>query len=148
MSFFQGVVMNVADLDRSIDFYSEVFKFTLLARKDQLAAMNAPGNDRPQVIVLRAVSTTSSRRITGGGHVGLRALILEVDSQDELERIAAALDKRGTVMGRHGDDVAWTAVSGRDPDQIALVAGTSLTGEPIPIEAWEPLHMALYAFGE
>jgi catechol 2,3-dioxygenase-like lactoylglutathione lyase family enzyme len=148
MSFFQSVVMNVADLDRSIDFYSEVFKFTLIARKDQLAAMNATGNDRPQVIVLRAVSTTVARRIAGGGHVGIRALILEVDSQDELERVAAALDKRGTLMARHGDDATWTAVSGRDPDQIAVVAGTSLTGEPIKAEAWEPLHMALYAFGE
>jgi catechol 2,3-dioxygenase-like lactoylglutathione lyase family enzyme len=148
MSFFQSVVMNVADLDRSIDFYKEVFSFALIARKDQLAAMNAPGNDRPQVIVLRSVSATSSRRISGGGHVGIRALILEVDSQDELERVAAELDKRGTLMGRHGDDATWTAVSGRDPDQIALVAGTSLTDEPIRPEAWEPLHMALYAFGE
>ena len=51
---FQGVVMNVADLNRSIDFYREVLDFTVLSQKDQLAAVKAPGNDQPQVIVLRA----------------------------------------------------------------------------------------------
>jgi len=34
---FQGVVMNVADLDRSIDFYHEALDFTLVSRKEQLA---------------------------------------------------------------------------------------------------------------
>ena len=51
---FQGVVMNVTDLDRSIDFYCEVLGFTLLSQKEQLAAVNAPGSDRAQVLVLRA----------------------------------------------------------------------------------------------
>ena len=43
---FQGVVMNVADLNRSIDFYREVLGFTLLSQKEQLAAVSAPGSDR------------------------------------------------------------------------------------------------------
>jgi catechol 2,3-dioxygenase-like lactoylglutathione lyase family enzyme len=30
---FQGVVMNVADLNRSIDFYREVLGFTLLSQE-------------------------------------------------------------------------------------------------------------------
>ena len=50
---FQGVVMNVADLNRSIDFYREVLGFTVRSQEEQLAAMNAPGSDLPQVIVLR-----------------------------------------------------------------------------------------------
>ena len=37
----QGVVMNVADLDRSIDFYREVLGFTLLSQEEQLAALRA-----------------------------------------------------------------------------------------------------------
>ena len=38
---FQGVVSNVTDLERSIDFYCDVLGFTLLSRKEQLAAVNA-----------------------------------------------------------------------------------------------------------
>ncbi len=144
---FQSVVMNVDDLDRSIDFYREVFAFSLLSRKDQLAAMYAPGNDRAQVIVFRSVATSASRRV-GAGHIGIRALVMEVDTIEELEKIAAALDKRGCVVARHGEDAKWTSVFGRDPDQIALVVGTSLTSGPIEVEAWSALHDALYALGE
>ncbi len=144
---FQSVVMNVEDLDRSVEFYQEVFGFTLLSRKDQLAAVYAPQNDRAQVIVFRSIVTTGARRV-GGGHVGIRVLVMVVDTLDELERIAAALDKRGALVARPGDDSTWTAVSGRDPDQIALVVGTSLTTGPIELDAWSALHDALYALGE
>jgi catechol 2,3-dioxygenase-like lactoylglutathione lyase family enzyme len=145
---FQGVVLNIADLDRSIDFYRDVFSFTLLARKDQLASMYAAGNDRPQVIVLRSVGTTSAHRVIGAGHVGLRAVVLEIDTVDELERIAADLEQRGGLVARHGDDVTWAAVFGRDPDHIAVIAGTSLTDGPINLDAWADLDDALYAAGE
>lgn len=145
---FQGVVLNVSDLDRSIDFYREVYAFTLLARKDQLAAIYAPGNDNPQVIVLRSVGTTSARRVIGAGHVGIRAVVLEVETVEELERIAAELDQRGCLGARHGDDATWTAVFGRDPDQIAVIAGTSLTDGPITLDAWADLNETLYSAGE
>jgi catechol 2,3-dioxygenase-like lactoylglutathione lyase family enzyme len=145
---FQGVVLNIADLDRSIDFYRDVYAFTLLARKDQLASMYAAGNDRPQVIVLRSVGTTSARRVIGAGHVGIRAVVLEIDTVDELERVAAALDERGCLVARHGDDATWAAVFGRDPDHIAVVAGTSLTDGPITLDAWADLDDTLYSAGE
>lgn len=145
---FQSVVMNVEDCDRSIDFYREVFDFTLLSRKDQLAAMSAPKSDRAQVIVFRAISTAAARRV-GAGHVGIRAVVMEVDTVDELERVAAALEKQGCLTARRGDDEGtWTAVFGRDPDQIALVVGTSLKNGPIEVEAWAALHESLYALGE
>lgn len=144
---FQSVVMNVEDCDRSIDFYREVFGFTLLARKDQLAAISAPESDRAQVIVFRSVVASAARRV-GGGHVGIRAIVMEVDTLDELDRIATALEKKGCLVARHGDDATWTAVFARDPDQIALVVGASLTSGPIEVEAWAALHDALYAVGE
>ena len=81
--YFQGVVMNVADLNRSIDFYREVLGFGVLSQEEQLAALSAPGSDHPQVIVLRAFGSSP---IGGARHVGLRAFILEADSIDQLER--------------------------------------------------------------
>ena len=55
---FQGVVMNVADLNRSIDFYREVLGFRVLSQNEQVAAMTAPECDHPQVIVLRAFGSS------------------------------------------------------------------------------------------
>jgi catechol 2,3-dioxygenase-like lactoylglutathione lyase family enzyme len=144
--YFQSIVMNVADIDRSLEFYSEVFGFKLLSRKDQLAAIHAP-NDRPQVIVLRALGTYSSR-VGGARHVGMRALVLEVESLDELERIASDMDRRQCLVARRGGDT-WKAAFGRDPDRIAVVAGCSLTPQQsITLEAWANLDVFLYGVGE
>ena len=114
---FQGVVMNVADLNRSIDFYREVLGFTLLSQQEQLAAVSAPGSDHPQVIVLRAFGSSP---LGGARHIGLRAFVLEVDSTDQLERIASDLDSRRLLVSRR-DHNEWTAVVGRDPDGVAVV---------------------------
>ena len=121
---FQGVVMNVADLHRSIDFYREVLGFTLLSQEEQLAAVSAPGSDLPQVIVLRAFGSSP---IAGARHMGLRAFILEVESADELERIASDLDSRKLLVSRR-DHREWTAVVGRDPDGVAVVVASHPAG--------------------
>ncbi len=142
---FLSVVINVADLERSIDFYRDVFGFTVLSRKDQLAAVYAAGSERPQVIVLRALGTTG--RVGGARHIGMRALVLEVDSIAELDRIAASLSDKGSFEGRHAGDT-WTGVYGRDPDHIAVVTCTSLTPGPLPLESWAELDESLYGLGE
>jgi catechol 2,3-dioxygenase len=139
---FQGVVMNVADLDRSIDFYREVFGFSLLSQKEQLAAIAGPGSDRPQVIVLRALGNSPAR---GARHIGLRAFILEVDTADRLERIVTNLDARKVPVSRrdHGD---WSAVVSRDPDEVAVVVAWVPGG--ITEEHWKTLDDFLYGIGE
>jgi catechol 2,3-dioxygenase-like lactoylglutathione lyase family enzyme len=143
--FFHSVVMNVADLDRSVDFYREIFGFSLVARRDQIAAMSAPDSERPQVIILRALET--SGRVGGARQIGMRALLLEVNSIDALEKISKALDQRGCLVGkREGAD--WTAVVGHDPDRIAVVANASLGPGPITVEGWKALDEVLYSLGE
>jgi catechol 2,3-dioxygenase-like lactoylglutathione lyase family enzyme len=145
--YFQSIVMNVADLDRSIEFYGEVFGFELLARQDQLAAVHAPGSERPQVIVMRSLGTSSSR-VGGAGHVGMRAFVLDCGSLDELERIAAELDRRQSLVLRR-DGGSWTAALGRDPDRTTVVAGCSLDPEKsITLESWAQLDEFLYGVAE
>ena len=145
--YFQSIVMNVADLDRSLEFYGEVFGFKLLARQDQLAAIHAPESERPQVIVLRSL-VTSSPRVGGAGHVGMRALVLDCGSVDELERIATELDRRHSLVTRRDGDT-WTAAFGRDPDRTAVVAGCSLTPDrPMTLAAWAQLDEFLYGVAE
>jgi len=141
---FQGVVINVADLSRSIDFYREVLDFTLLSQKDQLAAVRAPGNDEPQVIVLREFG---SGRIGGARHIGVRAFMVEVESADQQERIARELDTRKLLVGRR-DHHEWTAVVGRDPDEVAVVVTWQPGGGRITEESWKTLDDFLYGIGE
>lgn len=141
----QTVVMNVGDLDTSVTFYRDVLGFTELAMKDQLAAVYAAGNDHPQVIVFREITT--SGRLEGARHLGMRALVLEVDSTKELDRIAAAMEERGLLISRREGDV-WLAAFGRDPDGTAVAASTSKDGTPITLQAWADLDEALYGIGE
>lgn len=143
---FQGIVMNVSNLDRSIEFYRDVFGFTVLSRRDQLAAVSAAGSERAQVIVLRAFGT--SGRGVGARHIGIRVLVLEVDSVTELEGIEQALNRREAFVRRLTDDVTWMAVVGNDPDRITVVAGSSLGVGPITNEGWAALDESLYSLGE
>ena len=141
---FQGVVVNVAELQRSIDFYHEVLGFALLSQKEQLAAMSAPGNDVPQVIVLREFG---SGPVAGARHIGVRALVLEVDSDDQLERITSELDARKLFVGRR-DHPEWAAVVGRDPDGVAVVVARHADGGRITEDSWRTLDDFLYGIGE
>ena len=141
---FQGVVMNVADLNRSIDFYRQVFDFTVLSQNEQLATLGAPETDHPQVIVFREFG---SDRIGGARHTGVRAFVLEVEPADRLEHIASELGSRGLLVGwRHHSD--WTAVVGRDPDGVAVVVARHGEGGRITEDSWRTLDDFLYGIGE
>jgi catechol 2,3-dioxygenase-like lactoylglutathione lyase family enzyme len=138
--------MNVSDLDRSIEFYRDVFGFILLSRRDQLAAVSVADSQQPQVIVLRALGRTG--RSGGGRHIGMRALVVEVDSVTELDEIERALEQRRSLGPKLTDNANWKAVVGYDPDRIAVVAGTSLGTGPIALESWAALDESLYGLGE
>jgi len=141
---FQGVVVNVADLNRSVDFYREVLGFAVLSEKEQLAAVSTPGSDSTQVVVLRALG---SGRVEGTGHIGLQAFLLEVESDDQLETIASKLDSRRALVSRR-DRSEWTAVVGRDPDRVAVVVVWHRGGERITEDGWRTLDDFLYGIGE
>jgi catechol 2,3-dioxygenase-like lactoylglutathione lyase family enzyme len=139
---FHGVVINVADLDRSIDFYRQVLDFTLLSQEEQLAVVGASGDDRSQAIVLRAFGSSP---LAGAGHIGLRSFILETDSADQLERFASELETRKLLVSRR-EHPEWTAVVGRDPDGVAVVVTWHAGGNTE--DGWKVLDDFLYGIGE
>jgi catechol 2,3-dioxygenase-like lactoylglutathione lyase family enzyme len=112
-----GVVVNVTDLKRSIDFYCEVLGLTLLTQAEELAAVSTSGSDDGQVIVLREFGHSP---LEGGGHIGLRAFVMEAESSEQLERIASDLEARKLYVNRRVQS-DWTAVVGRDPDGVSVV---------------------------
>ncbi len=139
---FQGVVINVGELDRSIDFYREVFGFTVLSRKEQLVVLSCPESDRAQVLVLR---TLGNSPMPGARHIGIRAFILEVNSTDLLDTIAGKLESRKQLVSRR-DHKEWTAVVGRDPDEVAVVVSCVPGG--VTEDNWKELDDFLYGIGE
>lgn len=139
---FQGVVLNVADLNRSIDFYRDVLGFMVVSQEEQLAALSASGNDRNHVMVLREFG---SGPLAGARHIGLRAFTLEAESADQLERIASELDRRGRLVSRR-DHSEWTAVVGHDPDEVAFVLVLHRDSETA--DGWKVLDDFLYGVGE
>jgi len=141
---FMAVVMNVADLNRSIDFYREVLGFSVLSQEEQLAAMSAPGSDHSQVIVLRAFGSSP---IGGARHIGLRAFILEAESPDHLDQIASELDSRKLLVTRR-DHSEWTAVVARDPDGVSVVVAADPAGGRLGDDGWQTLDDFLYGIGE
>jgi catechol 2,3-dioxygenase-like lactoylglutathione lyase family enzyme len=141
---FQGVVMNVTDLSRSIDFYREVLDFAVISQSDQLAAVRPPGGDLTQVIVLRA---QGSSPVGGARHIGLRAFVLEVDSGGQLEEFASRLESRKLLVGRR-EHSEWTAVVGRDVDGVTFVLATHAGPGRISEDSWKSLDDFLYGVGE
>lgn len=141
---FEGVVINVADLNRSIDFYREVFGFRLRSQEEQLAVVGVSRSDSSQALVLRAFGSSP---IGGARHVGLRAFLLEAESSDQLERIASELDSRKLLVGRR-DHSEWTAVVGRDPDEVAVVLVWHPDGSRTTDDGWRMLDSFLYGIGE
>ena len=141
---FEGVVINVADLERSVGFYRDVLGFALLSQGEQLAAVSAPGAERTQVVVLRAFG---SGRVGGARHIGVRGFVLEVESADHLEGIASELDSRNLLVTRRAH-AEWSAVVGRDPDGVAVVVAWHPSGGQITENSWRTLDDFLYGIGE
>jgi catechol-2,3-dioxygenase len=137
-------VLNVSDLNRSIDFYREVLGFTMRTQEDQLAALSASKSDPNQVLVLRAIGTS---RLEGARHIGLRSFVLEAESLDHLEQIAGALESRKLLITRreHSD---WTAVVGRDLDGVSFVVSYQTDEEQSSGDGWKVLDDFLYGVGE
>jgi catechol-2,3-dioxygenase len=141
---FEGVVINVADLGRSIDFYRDVLGFTLRSQEEQLAVVSASESDPTQAMVLRAFGNSP---IGGARHIGLRAFLMEAESADQLARIAGELESRKLLVGRR-DHSEWTAVVGRDPDAITVVLVWHPDGKRTTDDGWRVLDDFLYGIGE
>jgi hypothetical protein len=140
----QSILLNVGDLDRSVDFYSDVFEFRTYVRETDVAALEVSGSDRRQVLVLRS---RGYFRHPGRAVIGPRLISFEAGTLDEVNLVEARLDARKGLVGRKRAN-GWEAVFGVDPDrnQVSIAAG--LSGHPIGDDDWMILDEAVYVVGE
>lgn len=138
----QAALLNVTDLQQSIDFYQDVFDLRLTSRDEEVAALMVLETNRRQVLLLRELRSGSHR--SGRHGVGLRMLSFEAGSPDELEAIDRKLTERNALVWRKETDT-YRGLMGIDPDRTEICAASSLTGDPISSEDWRKLDDAIYA---
>jgi catechol-2,3-dioxygenase len=112
-------VLYVRDADRSAAFYEDALGFTRLDMGGLTGAafMRAPGSTNDHDLGLFSIGDNAAPSAAGRATVGLYHLAWEVDTLDELERLATVLSERGALVGAsvHGPTKALYA---HDPDGI------------------------------
>jgi catechol-2,3-dioxygenase len=113
-------VLYVRDAHRSASWYEEVLGFRRLPIAEGLAGaafLQAPGSTNDHDLGLFSVGDAVADSPAGKTSVGLYHLAWEVDTLDELERLAGALTTAGALVGA-SDHGTTKSLYGKDPDGI------------------------------
>ena len=113
-------VLYVRDAKKSAAFYSDALGFRRLPMGpegwDGAIFMQAPGSTNDHDLGLFSVGDVGPSQ-AGRATVGLYHLAWEVDTLEELERLATALSARGALVGS-SDHGTTKSLYGKDPDGI------------------------------
>src|SRR3954454_14115714 len=113
-------VLYVRDAQRSADFYTEVLGFRRLSLAEGFKGavfLQAPGSTNDHDLGLFSIGDEASPSLAGRATVGLYPLAWEVDTLDELERLAGLLAERGALVGA-SDHGSTKSLYAKDPDGI------------------------------
>jgi catechol-2,3-dioxygenase len=109
-----AVVMFVRDLDRSVDFYTELLGLDVADRSTMAALLTNPGGAE---LVLRAMGDSAQRAL---GSIGVQYVVWSVASRDDLDRCERLLRERSAHRQTRTEDGA-IAVEGADPDDSPVL---------------------------
>jgi catechol-2,3-dioxygenase len=110
-------VLYVRDVERSVQFYRDVLDFRVKAQLPGAAFLQAAASQNDHDLGLFEVGAAAGASAAGRGTVGLYHLAWEVDTLDELERIAIRLQEAGALAGA-SDHGTTKALYAKDPDGI------------------------------
>jgi catechol-2,3-dioxygenase len=110
-------VLYVRDAHRAAEFYGEVLGFERLMEMPSAVFLRAPGSTNDHDLGLFAIGDTAGASEAGRRTVGLYHLAWEVDTLDELERLAGVLGERGALVGA-SDHGSTKALYAKDPDGL------------------------------
>jgi catechol-2,3-dioxygenase len=111
-------VLYVRDVDRSVAFYRDLLEFKVVNEIPGRAAfLQAPASTNDHDIGLFAIGMGADNSGAGHGSVGLYHIAWEVDTLDELERIAHRLADAGALVGA-SDHGTTKALYAKDPDGL------------------------------
>jgi catechol-2,3-dioxygenase len=110
-------VLYVRNAERSAVFYTEALGFRQVMAMPGAVFLQAAASTNDHDLGLFSIGDDAVASPAGRTAVGLYHLAWEVDTLDELERIAAELTSRSALVGA-SDHGATKALYGRDPDGI------------------------------
>jgi catechol-2,3-dioxygenase len=110
-------VLYVRDADKSAAFYTEVLGFKQVMAMPGAVFLQAAGSTNDHDLGLFTVGDGAGPSGAGRQTVGLYHLAWEVDTLDELERVAGVLSDRGALVGA-SDHSTTKALYAHDPDGI------------------------------
>jgi catechol-2,3-dioxygenase len=133
-------VLYVSDLERSVAFYEGALGFRRIPMTPDgftgAAFMQAPGSTNDHDLGLFAVGAHADPSGAGRSTVGLYHLAWEVDTLDELERLAAVLADNDALTGA-SDHGTTKSLYGRDPDGLEFEIAWIIPAEQLDDEARE-----------
>ena len=114
-------VLFVSDLKRSVAFYTDVLGFRMINmtpdRFKGAAFLQAPGSTNDHDLGLFEIGAGAGPSTAGRNTVGLYHLAWELDTLDELERLAVKLSEAGALAGS-SDHGTTKSLYAKDPDGI------------------------------
>ncbi|MFI6910224.1 VOC family protein [Nonomuraea sp. NPDC050394] len=140
-------VLYVRDVERSVAFYRDALGFEIVMEMPGAAFMQAPGSTNDHDLGLFQMGAQAGPTTAGRTSVGLYHLAWEVDTLDELGRIAAKLSELGALAGA-SDHSTTKALYAKDPDGLEfevswLLPAALITDEVIAARSGiRPLDLA------
>lgn len=113
-------VLYVRDVAASVRFYTEVLGFRKLAIGEGVtgaAFLQAPGSSNDHDIGLFEIGSEAGPSRAGRSEVGLYHLAWEVDTLAELQQLAGALGRAGSLVGA-SDHGTTKSLYAKDPDGL------------------------------
>ena len=110
-------VLYVRDAERSAAFYSEALGFRTVMSMRGAIFLQAAGSSNDHDLGLFTIGEGAGPSEAGRATVGLYHRAWEVDTLEELERLAGELSARGALVGA-SDHGSTKALYARDPDGI------------------------------
>ncbi|WP_433249164.1 VOC family protein [Streptosporangium sp. CA-135522] len=110
-------VLFVRDVARSVAFYEEALGFRVVMGMQGAAFLQASGSSNDHDLGLFELGSQAGPSGAGRSTVGLYHLAWEVDTLDELERIAIKLGEMDALVGA-SDHSTTKALYAKDPDGL------------------------------
>jgi catechol-2,3-dioxygenase len=123
-------VLFVRDVERSVAFYADALGFRKVMDMPGAAFLQASGSTNDHDLGLFEIGANATTSLAGRGSVGLYHLAWEVDTLEELERIAGKLGELNALTGA-SDHSTTKALYARDPDGIEFEVSWLLPAELI-----------------
>jgi catechol-2,3-dioxygenase len=127
-------VLYVRDVARTVVFYQGILDFrVVLDIPGKAAFLQAPGSTNDHDIGLFQIGAEAGESLAGRREVGLYHIAWEVDTLDELARLAGKLSEAGSLVGAtdHGTTKALYA---KDPDGLEFEVCWLVPAEFLPVE--------------